>query len=81
MATDTRRSHFLAALLGALVVALPILGLAIGGAFTSADPAGVAATVSPSPVASAPAATAQAPAAGSSTKVAPARSPASCRSR
>jgi putative serine protease PepD len=66
MATDTRRSHFLAALLGALVVALPILGLAIGGAFTSSDSASVAAT--PSTVATAPAATAQSPAA------APARS-------
>jgi putative serine protease PepD len=44
--TDLRRSHFFAGLLGALVVALPILGLAIGGAFdTSASPrAGVAAT-------------------------------------
>src|SRR4051794_16834877 len=35
MTTDTRRSHFLAGLLGALVVALPLLGLAIGGAFSS----------------------------------------------
>jgi putative serine protease PepD len=70
MATDTRRSHFLAALLGALVV-----GLAIGGAFTSSDRASVAATASPSTVGSAPAASAQAPAdAGSSSKVAPARS-------
>jgi putative serine protease PepD len=32
---DPRRSHFLAGLLGALVVALPIAGLAIGGAFSS----------------------------------------------
>ncbi|MEY2515723.1 MAG: hypothetical protein QOJ89_3081 [bacterium] len=37
MPSDSHRSHFLAALLGALVVALPILGLAIGGAFSSSD--------------------------------------------
>jgi putative serine protease PepD len=55
-APDTRRSHFLAGLLGALVVALPLLGLAIGGAFsstTSTNGAGAPAT-SPS-VAAAPA--------------------------
>jgi putative serine protease PepD len=40
---DSRRSHFLAGLLGALVVALPILGLAIGGAFTTSSGAGAAA--------------------------------------
>ena len=34
-AGDLRSSHFFAGLLGALVVALPILGLAIGGAFSS----------------------------------------------
>ena len=33
-----RRSHFLAGLLGALVVALPIVGLAIGGAFDPPPP-------------------------------------------
>jgi putative serine protease PepD len=37
MATDTRRTHFLAGLLGALVVALPIMGLAIGGAFSPGE--------------------------------------------
>jgi putative serine protease PepD len=37
-APDTRRTHFLAGLLGALVVALPILGLAIGGAFSPGQP-------------------------------------------
>jgi S1-C subfamily serine protease len=36
-ASDARRSHFLAGLLGALVVALPIAGLAIGGAFSPGD--------------------------------------------
>jgi len=35
MNTDRRRSNFLAALFGALVVALPLGGLAIGGAFDS----------------------------------------------
>ena len=35
MSTDRRRSNFLAALFGALVVALPLGGLAIGGAFES----------------------------------------------
>jgi len=38
MTTDTRRSHFLAGLFGALVVALPLLGLAIGGAFSASSP-------------------------------------------
>ena len=60
MSADHRRSNFLAALLGALVVALPLAGLAIGGAFDSDDP-----------VATAPQATATAPAAET---VAPARS-------
>ena len=58
MTTDTRRSHFLAGLLGALVVALPLLGLAIGGAFSTASGgAGTAPTATRStPVAQAPAA-------------------------
>ncbi len=38
MTTDTRRSHFVAGLLGAFVVALPLLGLAIGGAFSASSP-------------------------------------------
>lgn len=62
-ASDTRRSHFLAGLLGALVVALPIMGLAIGGAFTttrttSPTASGAAATspsVAAAPVLAAPA--------------------------
>jgi len=62
MAPSSRRSNFLAALLGALVVALPIAGLAIGGAFGSEST-----TVTTTP-ADAPPASAQAPAA------APARS-------
>ncbi|MEA2181063.1 MAG: hypothetical protein QOF69_248 [Solirubrobacteraceae bacterium] len=37
MNTDRRRSNFLAALFGALVVALPLGGLAIGGAFESTN--------------------------------------------
>ena len=37
MSTDRRRSNFLAALFGALVVALPLGGLALGGAFSSSD--------------------------------------------
>ena len=63
-APDLRRSHFLAGLLGALVVALPILGLAIGGAFSSSSTS----TTDPAAAASSPSAAA-APAA-----VAPARS-------
>ncbi|MEY2505470.1 MAG: hypothetical protein QOG27_1750 [Verrucomicrobiota bacterium] len=55
-APGTLRSHFLAGLLGALVVALPILGLAIGGAFD----AGAAAAGTP--VAAAAPAPAAAPA-------------------
>jgi len=35
MASDSRRSNFLSALLGALVIALPMAGLVIGGAFDS----------------------------------------------
>src|SRR4051794_17955229 len=35
MSSDRRRSNFLAALLGALVVAIPMAGLALGGAFDS----------------------------------------------
>jgi len=62
MAPSSRRSNFLAALLGALVVALPIAGLAIGGAFGSES------TTITTTAADAPPASAQAPAA------APARS-------
>jgi len=36
--TDRRRSNFLAALFGALVVALPLGALAVGGVFDSEDP-------------------------------------------
>jgi putative serine protease PepD len=61
-AHDLRRSHFFAGLLGALVVALPLLGLAIGGAFSSTNTVERAADSPPS--------AAQAPA----TVVAPARS-------
>jgi S1-C subfamily serine protease len=57
------RSHFLAGLLGALVIALPMLGLALGGAFSSSpdDPttAGASAT-SPLSAAAAPAPSASA---------------------
>ena len=62
MPSDSRRSHFLAALLGALVVALPIVGLAIGGAFSSStttSPTGAGA-VANTPVAAAPASSAPA---------------------
>jgi putative serine protease PepD len=62
MVSDHRRSNFLAALLGALVIAVPFGGLAAGGAFDSGDGGG--------PAAVAPAATTTAPAA----PVAPARS-------
>jgi putative serine protease PepD len=65
MVTDTRRTHFLAGLLGALVVALPIMGLAIGGAFSPGERS--VATTPPASTA-APATSAPAPAA------APARS-------
>jgi putative serine protease PepD len=58
MATDTRRTHFLAGLLGALVVALPIMGLAIGGAFSP----GERTVAAPAPVAAAPATATAAPA-------------------
>ena len=37
MSADARRSNFLAALFGALVVGLPLGGLAVGGAFDSND--------------------------------------------
>jgi putative serine protease PepD len=46
-APDTRRTHFLAGLLGALVVALPIMGLAIGGAFSPGRPAAGPASTAP----------------------------------
>jgi len=42
MTPDRRRSTFLAALFGALVVALPLGGLALGGAFDSSDAVTVA---------------------------------------
>jgi S1-C subfamily serine protease len=61
MPSEDRRSNFLAALFGALVVALPLGGLAIGGAFDSGDS-----------VALAPAVTT--PTAATTTPVAPARS-------
>jgi putative serine protease PepD len=48
MSTDRRRSNFLAALFGALVVALPLGGLAIGGAFDSTS-APVATAPQPAP--------------------------------
>jgi putative serine protease PepD len=54
--SDLRRSHFLAGLLGALVVALPILGLAIGGAFSSSSDGRVAAAPPPAAATPAPAA-------------------------
>jgi S1-C subfamily serine protease len=62
MPTDQRRSTFLAALFGALVVGLPLGGLAIGGAFDSTDsvalaPAVTATTPSDAPVAPARSAT------------------------
>ncbi len=50
-----RRSHFLAGLLGALVVALPILGLAIGGAFDTSSPDRAGAAASSPSIAAAPA--------------------------
>jgi putative serine protease PepD len=46
MSSDRRRSNFLAALLGALVVALPMAGLALGGAFDSGT---ATVTVEPAP--------------------------------
>jgi putative serine protease PepD len=58
MATATRRSHFIAGLLGALVVALPLMGLAIGGAFTSTH---TTTTAAASPDATPTVATASAP--------------------
>ncbi len=68
--TDLRRSHFLAGLLGALVVALPILGLAIGGAFsTSSSSSGSTGAAATPSVAAAPA-----PASASAPAAAPARS-------
>jgi len=54
MSTDRRRSNFLAALFGALVIALPLGGLALGGAFDSTTEQVVTAPpqVSSGPVAS-----------------------------
>ncbi len=52
--SDLRRSHFFAGLLGALVIALPIFGLAIGGAFTtSSDTSGAGAAAAGGPAAAA----------------------------
>jgi putative serine protease PepD len=65
MATDTRRTHFLAGLLGALVVALPIMGLAIGGAFSP----GERSVAAPAPAIAAVPATATAAPARSATDV------------
>jgi putative serine protease PepD len=47
MNTDRRRSNFLAALFGALVVALPLGGLALGGAFDSTNTVTVAPAAPP----------------------------------
>jgi putative serine protease PepD len=70
-ASDLRRSHFLAGLLGALVVALPLLGLALGGALhTGSGDSGSGAAAAGSPVAAAARAPEPAPAAAA----APARS-------
>jgi S1-C subfamily serine protease len=52
MVTANRRSHFLAGLLGALVIALPLMGLAIGGAFTTSG--NDSASAAPAPAAVAP---------------------------
>jgi putative serine protease PepD len=49
MVTANRRTHFLAGLLGALVIALPLMGLAIGGAFQTSGNNSAAGT--PAPVA------------------------------
>jgi putative serine protease PepD len=54
--SDPRRSHFLAGLLGALVVALPLAGLAIGGAFSATQRPAAAALPATPPAAAAPAA-------------------------
>jgi putative serine protease PepD len=53
MPADRRRSNFLAALFGALVVGLPLGGLAIGGAFDSTDSVALtpAVTTPPTPAA------------------------------
>jgi putative serine protease PepD len=59
MPSASRRSHFLAALLGALVVALPIVGLAIGGAFGSNDSLTTTGAAATPPAAAAPAAPAR----------------------
>src|SRR4051794_31695968 len=42
MTSDRRRSNFLAALFGALVVGLPLTGMAIGGAFDTTNTVTVA---------------------------------------
>jgi putative serine protease PepD len=49
MSSDHRRSNFLAALLGALVVAVPMAGLAVGGAFDSDDGGETTTAVAPAP--------------------------------
>jgi putative serine protease PepD len=59
MSPDRRRSNFLSALFGALVVALPLGGLALGGAFDSTTST---VTVAPAPAASGEAAAPVAPA-------------------
>ncbi|MEA2157237.1 MAG: hypothetical protein QOE11_3377 [Solirubrobacteraceae bacterium] len=69
MTPDRRRSNFLAALFGALVVGLPLGGLAIGGAFDSNDTVAVAPAPAPASDASAPAPAAPAEPARSATDV------------
>jgi putative serine protease PepD len=60
MTSDRRRSNFLAALFGALVVGLPLTGLAIGGAFDTTNTVTVApAAVTDSGAGTAPAAPAR----------------------
>ena len=60
MTPDRRRSNFLAALFGALVVGLPLTGLAIGGAFDTTNTVTVApATTTDSAAGAAPAAPAR----------------------
>jgi S1-C subfamily serine protease len=65
MTSDRRRSNFLAALFGALVVALPLGGLALGGAFDTTNTV----TVAPAPDSSSSASSGE-----TATPVAPARS-------
>jgi S1-C subfamily serine protease len=60
MSSEGRRSNFLAALFGALVVALPLGGLAIGGAFDSGNSVALApAVTTPTPATTTPVAAAR----------------------